>query len=179
MTGTGGKAPSISLRFVISTSCAPLRWGPEQPKSPTISYKNPAKIHQVLFTKSFSKFISFYAIEVVRVKNSLHMSVSWWHFSSNSLVCQVICERVHIPDDVAGATLMALGCNGAGTELSIIHAWCHPSQTCYPLVIQRSYWKLPIHSWFSHAKWWFCIAMLNQRVNPIKSHKKNTIFLWF
>ena len=32
---------------------------------------------------------------------------------------QVICERFGIPDDVAGATLMALGCNGPELALNM------------------------------------------------------------
>ena len=33
----------------------------------------------------------------------------------------MICERFHIPDDVAGATLMALGCNGPELALNTIN----------------------------------------------------------
>ncbi|CAJ1370337.1 unnamed protein product [Effrenium voratum] len=58
----------------------------------------------------------------------------WWPailylFWSMAHVCdihfvrtiEVICERFHIPDDVAGATLMALGCNGPELALNTIN----------------------------------------------------------
>lgn len=60
----------------------------------------------------------------------------WWPgilylFWSMAHVCdihfvrtiEVICERFHIPDDVAGATLMALGCNGPELALNMINIW--------------------------------------------------------
>lgn len=60
----------------------------------------------------------------------------WWPailylFWSMAHVCdlhfvrtiEVICERFGIPDDVAGATLMALGCNGPELALNMINIW--------------------------------------------------------